>query len=288
MRKTIIIICLYLSICVFLPYPITLLMQDKNNNEDKSGEPVQKSISEMEDYIVSRMAPYYMPGDSGEFLKALAIVIRTGEGLSDEDGLWVPECWSYSMMQENWGEYYPAYYEAIMTAIRDTDGIVMTMETGKVKPYFCRLSAGYTRIMEGSNLAMVGCNEDLSSPEYLSVVTLSGEKILSLIKKEYPTLRVHDNILNSIQIVSRDEAGYITEVMVGNINMSGDDLARVLGLNSGNFIITNSGDGLVFTVKGIGMGYGMSLYSARKKAQTGAGYREILFYYYKNIVIEDV
>ena len=73
--------------------------------------------------------------------------------------------------------------------------------------------------------------------------------------------------------------------MVGNLTLSGDELAEVLSLPSGNFIISSGGDNVIFTVKGIGAGYGMSLYSARKKAASGAGYEEILYYYYKNIQI---
>ena len=286
MRKIIIIICLYLIVCMLIPYPITLVMkgnEPKKSDEDKE---VGNELSELNDYIFKTMAPYYEEGDSGEFLKALAIVIRTYYENNEGGDFFSPENWTYSRMKENWGEYYPAYYEAILTAIEETEGIVMTMESGEVRPYFCRLSAGYTRMLEGSCLAMVGCNEDLNSPNYMTVVTLSGEKVLEKIKKHYDDVKLQGNVLDSFQIVSRDEAGYVTELMLGNIIMSGDDAAKIFGLASGNFIISVSGENLVFTVKGMGSGYGMSLYSARKKAAAGAGYRELLFYFYKNINID--
>ena len=46
-------------------------------------------------------------------------------------------------------------------------------------------------------------------------------------------------------------------------------------------------DNMIFTVKGIGCGYGMSLNTARHKANSGAGYEEILYYFYKNIELKD-
>ena len=252
----------------------------------RENDEVGNRLSDVNDYIFKTMAPYYEEGDSGEFLKALAIVVRTYYENNEGEDFFSPENWTYSQMKENWGEYYPAYYEAILTAIEETDGIVMTMESGEVKPYFCRVSAGYTRRLEGSCLAMVGCSEDLNSLQYMTVITLTGEKALEKIKKYHDDIRLQGDILDSFQIVSRDEAGYVTELMIGNVIMSGDDAAKIFGLPSGNFIITVSGESLVFTVKGVGSGYGMSLYSARKKAAAGAGYRELLFYFYKNINID--
>ena len=285
MRKIIIVICLYLIVCVLIPYPITLIMKGKGPTKDGDEKEAGKEISDLNDYIVKTMAPYYEEGDSGEFLKALAIVVRTYYENNEGVDFFSPESWTYTQMKENWGEYYPAYYEAILTAIEETEGKVMTMESGEVRPYFCRVSAGYTRRLEGSSLTMVSCNEDLNSPEFLSVMTISGDKALEKIKKVYD-VRLQGDILESYQIVSRDEAGYVTELMIGNIIMSGDEAAKIFGLASGNFIISLNGDSMVFTVKGVGCGYGMSLHTARKKAAAGAGYRELLFYFYKNISID--
>ena len=265
MRKIIIVICLYLIVCVLIPYPITLIMEGNGSKKDKDEKEVFDDLSDLNDYIVKTMAPYYKEGDSGEFLKALAIVVRTYGENNEGDDFFSPESWSYTQMKENWGEYYPAYYEAILTAIEETEGIVMTMESGEVKPYFCQVSAGYTRSLSGSCLAMAGCSEDLNSPDYMTVVTLSGETVLEKIKKFHDDIRLQGDILDSFQIVSRDEAGYVTEFMIGNIIMSGDEAAKIFGLASGNFIISVSGDSMVFTVKGVGSGYGMSLYSSRKK-----------------------
>ena len=286
MRKIIIVICLYLIVCVLIPYPITLLMKGNGPKKDRTENEVYEELSDLNDNMVKIMAPYYEEGDGGEFLKALAIVVRTYYENNEGEDFFSPESWTYTQMKENWGEYYPAYYEAISAAIEETDGIVMTMESGEVKPYFCRVSAGYTRRLEDSCLAMVGCNEDLNSPEYLTVVTLSGEMVMEKIKKYHEDVKLQGDVLESFQIVSRDEAGYVTEFMIGNIIMSGDEAAKIFGLASGNFIISVSGDSMVFTVKGVGSGYGMSLYSARKKAAAGAGYRELLFYFYKNISID--
>lgn len=297
MRKTVLFIFLYFAICLMIPYLVTMLMggscrgnkADETANAVVATKDIESEITDVTDYTLRTVAAYYKAGDSAEFLKALAIVARTysnitkGDGTGEASAAMVPDTLTYSKMQEKWGEYYPAYYEAISTAVQDTEGIIMTMEEGYMLPYFCELSAGYTRSIENSCLVMTGCSEDLKSKDYLSVISYTQNEVKARISKKYSSFQCDDKLSNSFQIISRDEAGYITSIMVGNLTMSGDEFAQLLELNSGNFMISADGDNITFTVKGVGSGYGMSLYTARQKAAAGAGYEEILYYFYKNI-----
>ncbi len=297
MRKTVVLIFLYFAICLMIPYLITILMggnckgskPDEIANAVVSTKDIESEITDVTDYTIRTVAAYYKAGDSAEFLKALAVVARTysnitkGDGTGETSAAMVPDTFTYSKMREEWGDYYPAYYEAISSAVQDTEGIVMTMEQGELLPYFCELSAGYTRSIENSCLVMTGCSADLESKDYMSVVSYKQKEVADRISKKYSNFQYEDKISNSFQIISRDEAGYITSIMIGNLTMSGDEFAEIMDLNSGNFMISTDGDNITFTVKGVGAGYGMSLYTARQKAAAGAGYEEILYYFYKNI-----
>ena len=297
MRKTVFIIILYFAICLIIPYLVTIAMGGSCKGNLTTGvantvnptQGMESEITDVTDNIIRTVAAYYKAGDSAEFLKALAIVARTYENTMEGDGTgktpaaFVPERFTYSEMLSTWGDYYPAYYEAVSKAVIDTEGIVMKMQDGEMLPYFCLLSAGYTREISGSCLVMTGCEQDLQSADYLSIVTYSKSDVSAKIKSKYSDMSFKGEISDSIQVISRDEAGYVSEIMVGNLTLSGDEFAKIMELKSSNFMITSGEENMIFTVKGIGCGYGMSLYTARQKANAGAGYEEILYYFYKNI-----
>lgn len=299
MRKTVLLFISYFAICLMIPYLVTILMGGSCNG-NKSGEvantvvstkDIESEITDVTDYTIRTVAAYYKAGDSAEFLKALAIVVRTcsnitkGDGTGNASAAMLPDSYTYKEMQDKWGEYYPAYYEAISEAVKDTEGIIMTMKEGTMLPYFCEISAGYTRSVVNSCLVMTNCSKDLESDDYNTLVSYKQSEVESRIKKKYPDFHYEDKIANAFQIISRDEAGYVTNIMVGNLTLSGDEFAELLSLNSGNFMISAEAENITFTVKGVGLGYGMSLYTARQKAAAGAGYEEILYYFYKNIVL---
>ena len=89
----------------------------------------------------------------------------------------------------------------------------------------------------------------------------------------------------NIQIVSRDEAGYVQTVMAGTEEYSGDETAAALGLPSPAFSVSRTETGLKFVDKGSGHGYGLSQWGANKLAAEGQDAAAILSYYYKNITI---
>lgn len=301
MRKTVFISILYFAICLMIPYLITIAMGGSCNGSETTGvantvnptQGMESEITDVTDNVIRTVAAYYKAGDSAEFLKALAIVVRTyettmkGDGKGKTPAAFVPDKFTYSEMLSEWGDYYPAYYEAVSEAVLATDGITISAPEIRMLPYFCELSAGYTREIAGSCLIMTGCEQDLQSSDYLSIVTYSKSDVSSKIKLKYTDIKFKGEISESIQVISRDEAGYVSEIMVGNLTLSGDEFAEIMGLKSSNFMITSGDDNMIFTVKGIGCGYGMSLYTARQKASSGAGYEEILYYFYKNIELID-
>lgn len=87
-----------------------------------------------------------------------------------------------------------------------------------------------------------------------------------------------------LQIVEKTTGGYVVLIQVGNIVIDGDTFAGILNLASPSFIFQETGDGIRFTVKGRGNGYGLSIAGARQKAAAGESYQEILNYYFENIV----
>ena len=119
-------------------------------------------------------------------------------------------------------------------------------------------------------------NQDLSLSEIADEIEISRQGVHDFIKRGRAILADYEKKLG---LMAR-----FCEIKKNLKNIQEDlQLIDRSDLNSGNFMISTEGENITFTVKGIGAGYGMSLYTARQKAAAGAGYEEILYYFYKNI-----
>ncbi len=95
-----------------------------------------------------------------------------------------------------------------------------------------------------------------------------------------------DQVPGMIQIGGRDSSGYVTQVQIGNVQFSGDEVRYALGIQSPCFSFEDYGGNIRAEVKGIGHGYGFSQFAANKKAQEGWTYRELLDYFYPGTSLE--
>ncbi len=119
-------------------------------------------------------------------------------------------------------------------------------------------------------------------------------------------------VLKGLSIKTRNAAGYITAIELQYENTSEilrneNDIRRVLGvyqteiqLNNGQsrtdismvpsacFEVAEISDGkIVLRGGGFGHGIGMSQYGAKSMAEQGHNYKEIIDYYYENVVVEE-
>lgn len=118
-------------------------------------------------------------------------------------------------------------------------------------------------------------------------------------------------VLQGLSIKARNEAGYITAIELQYANTTEilrneNDIRRALGayqkeihLNNGQirtdlsmvpsacFEVAEVSDGkIVLRGGGFGHGIGMSQYGAKGMAELGYGYKDIIEYYYENVVVE--
>ncbi len=299
MRKTVLKIIIYITSCLIVPFIITMFMTGVC--EDTQGSQTAKTvitqndrvtrITDMTEYVMGAVAAYYKAGDSTEFLKAFAVVARTYGEYVKGDGAMVNSAdlaltsFTAKEMKAAWGEDYDTYYQAVKQAVDETEGQTMTCDGELIMPYFHQISAGMTRKASEKYLAAVDCSGDMENEDYISIVEYSESDVSEKLGRKWEDISLEGGVAEAFQIIERDDAGYVSELMVGNITMSGDELASCLGLPSSSFSVSSTAGNVVFTVKGNGSGYGMSLCNARSQAASGAGYQEILNYYYKNIQI---
>ena len=242
----------------------------------------------LEMYVMG-ILPGQMPAAyEEEALKAQAVVIRTNllresmEFYGTED----PKAAAASLrerdlqemgftyytpgeLEELWGyDQFEWYEERIEKAVEDTAGEILAVEGKPVDLPFHAVSAGRTR--EGSLLGEsytylepVECPGDVEAADYLKIQTVQ--------------------LNESLEIRKRDEAGYVTEVRLGEEVLTGEEFRSRFSLNSSCFTAERVEDGVRITTKGLGHGLGLSMYQANLQALKGCSYLEILSYFYKNV-----
>ena len=272
-----------LIILILLPYVAAVF---RTGSMTGTGETVREM--DLED-LVAEILPAQMPVNyEEEALKAQAVVIRTnllreamefygsetmGEAAAalqekDLDALgfshYTPEeqlkLWGYDSLER--------YGEKCASAAEDTAGLVLTENGAPVDLPYHAVSAGKTRdgsLLGGgyAYLESVDCSGDLQSADYLKIVTLD--------LSEVP------------EILSRDAAGYVTEVRLGEEVWGGEEFRSRYGLGSSCFTAEKTEEGVRVTTKGLGHGLGLSMYQANLQALSGMQFQEILQYFYKGL-----
>ncbi|MCI8513021.1 MAG: SpoIID/LytB domain-containing protein [Lachnospiraceae bacterium] len=290
---------LWLAVLLFLfPYVFTLIYHGKadpiSEELPKSGRSVLladgKTLVDLEQFVLY-MAAAQIPEDYGaEALKCQAVLARTylyremGEERTIEAGELGAAYLDEAGMEKLWGNRYSENRRKYEEAVLATEGQTLRYEGAYLSGVFHRISAGTTR--DGGEafpyLKAMESPEDIQAEGYLSVRTLSfSEAAKALAAQAGGGFSLSsETLLSQLQIVKRDGAGYVEEVLAGVRTFSGDEIASAFGLPSPCFSWEEYGGNLRITCKGQGHGYGLSQWGAKIKGENGYTYREILSFYF--------
>lgn len=228
-----------------------------------------------------------------EALKAQAVVERTYMarrilGIQKQGAI---VGYTEEEMKVLWGEEsYQRIYNKYKEAVDATRGKIIVYNNQPIEALYHKSSSGRTRDGESVYKQEIPYLKSVESS--VDVITdqvkWNKEEVVRKIKEKYPDLVAEAEYLESqIQIVSKDQAGYVDAIQVGNITLTGEEFKNMLGLPSCAFKIYHSGEELIFDVKGSGTGIGLSQNGANELAKQGMLYEDIIKHYYTDISIED-
>ena len=258
---------------------------------------------DLEEYLPGVLAVEIPAQYEPEALKAQAVIARTyirkqmketKEGtLEIQESALDLDYPQLEQLRQKWGtEEFPALYEKLEIAVKDTKGMVITYEGDYIDPMFCRTSAGMTRQGDENHpyLEPVECPGDPQAPGFTQILAWDAREFAQLVNQIPPgageaetAAILPEQIPESIQIVEREEGGYVRQISIGGRLLSGEAVRYGLGLNSCAFELEGQGDGVGARVRGSGHGYGLSQTEANRKAKEGWTAEEILKHFYKNI-----
>lgn len=196
--------------------------------------------------------------------------------------------------KERWGDSYEEWESALEEAEKAIRGQTLQEDGALLCSTYFAISSGSTDdaadVWGGdySYLKPAASPGDVFADGYLSQASFSLSDASKAITDAYPDAKPGDDTSQWITNVERTGSGTIRKADLCGEEVTGTQLRNVFGLRSANFTWEEKDGKLVFTVKGWGHNVGMSQNGARYMAENGAGYEEILSWYYpgSNLIID--
>lgn len=260
------ILCLCLIIAG-LPILMTLVFQgdeilldtDSNEIQHKSSHPDEEEKVAALVSILARDIPVTY---EEEAIRAQAVIVRTNyeyalsQGKAPETGLSVAE---QTKLFGN--ENYNRYYQKLENCLIDTEGEVLTYQGQEIEaPYFA-VSAEKTRGTELPYLKSAESIWDITSEDFLKVEFYDAGELVDTCNQAFPEAGLTaEDWVNTLVVTEREESGYVKTIQVGNSSVSGEEFRKAFSLNSACFYIREIDGRVRIVTKGLGHGYGLSIY----------------------------
>ena len=304
MRIKLSVLAVFAAVTFLSPMAVFLL-EDKQPKADAglSGTMLKLQNSAEEDafsvdlntYLCGALAAEGCAEMEAEALKAMAIVLRTYalkclQTNPDSPIVCGSSYWDEQTQKANWGSDYLTRYNKIASAVRGTDGSVITYDGDLIVPAYHKISSGTTESaadMWGRDVPyLIGASTsfDMLSPHYVSEVTLSSGQV----RERCGDLNIDftENIGNWFDAPVNTAGGSIKSIKLCGTEVAGQELAKRLGLASPCFTVSVQNGSFVFQVLGIGDGVGLSQNGADYLAEQGKSAGEILAYFYSGVQIQ--
>jgi len=263
----------------------------------------KKEIS-FDEYLLGVVAANMPAGYHMDALKAQAVIARTYslynirllyEKNPSQESFSTSELGlSYiglDMLEQFWGsDNYQEYFSKFENAVYATKGEVLVYDGELILPVFFDTGSGFTRSASEAwgidipYLVSVPSKQDVTSTNYLRIKEFPLSEFIAALKVYYPDINLSEgDFFEKVRIESRDSAGYVLKINIGDFSVSGEEFAKVTGLPSNHFYIENYEGNVRIICNGSGHGIGLSQYGANAMAKEGSSYREILEHYYTGV-----
>lgn len=194
-------------------------------------------------------------------------------------------------IKATYGNMADEYWDKITTAADSVMDYVLLYDREPIQAVYHSCSIGVTESAENvwqasvPYLVPVESEGDLVAPAAEAEVTFTSAEMRALLTAAFDGLVLGDNPALWLSPVSYTESGYIMDIKVGNLTVTGKEVRAALDLRSASFAISYDSAEDLFTIhtQGYGHGVGLSQYGADYMARQGADFKEILTHYYTGV-----
>lgn len=179
------------------------------------------------------------------------------------------------------------------TAVERTAGEILVYGGEPIEALYFSTSNGYTENSEDVFPAKLPYLRSVHSPWDKAGSPRAEETFEMKLSEFYErlgveTVKVGAGGGSSIQVLERTEGQRVKRMRAGDLQLTGVEARRLLGLRSAAFEWEIRGGVIRLTVYGSGHGVGMSQWGAEGLAKAGFDARRILKHYYTDVEIEQV
>ncbi len=258
------------------------------------------------DFCCGALATEIEPDIPKEAIKAQAVAIHTYYSYirsksraenKDYDFECNTKIWetyvSQDELKEKWGETFDDSYKAIRDAVDDVSNIFVIYDNSLCMTKYFEISSGNTNSYKeiyGTDIPYLVSTPspfDTVANNYKTKKELTISEVDNAIKSKFSNYKPNNDVNKNISNIVKNDYGTVLSLTLGNIELTGKEIADILKLRSNAFEVTISNDSYIFVTYGYGENIGMSQFGACKMAEQGNSYIEILQYYYPNTEISE-
>lgn len=294
------IVVIVLVVSVILPCVITMSWSGRVGMADSSLQKIGVDVvmkdgkkMDVEEFIPCVIMSQLGDNGQDEAIKAQMVLVRTrilrkagtnkSVDVEDINFSYI----TYEQLNEMYGDDFNKIYNHLMELENATKHQVIKYNGEIINPVYHSVSAGKTRDGKKDYLKAVESEADITAEDFLYIEYYTPDEFEELLKKIDDKIVINkENPMEGISILAEDETGYISEVNIGELKISGDDFYKKLKLNSPCFIIEKFNEVVRIVTKGKGHGKGLSICGAEAMAREGSGYKDILMHYFTGVTIE--
>lgn len=241
----------------------------------------------MDDYLYGVIGSEMPVSYELEALKAQCVAARTfvvQRNLQVDDTVQTQVYHDDEQLKQIWKTEYATNKEKVLKAIHETEDEIITYKGKPISALFYSSSCGKTANAEEywtnalPYLKSVDSSWDQNSKEYLQTIQIS--------EKEFSNKLGFMNIVSSIDHIHFYQSGYIKDLTIDGVILTGREVREKLNLRSSCFSIKKENGIYYITTKGYGHGVGMSQVGAQHMALKKADYKKIIHHYYTDVNIE--
>lgn len=259
------------------------IVLNNNNNE--------KETIEFNEYLIGVLACEMPASFELEALKAQAIASRTyayylinhDKNITNDTST---QCMlNKSQMKENWQNDFDLYYNKLLTAVMQTNNVVLKYDNEIIPAYYFSMSNGYTEDSKyvfnetKDFLKQVDSHYEENNKNFIKETTFSKENFCSLLQIDCSDININN--------INRSSSNRVIDLLINDKKFTGVEIRKKLNLRSTDFDI-EIGDDVKITTRGYGHGVGMSQYGANYMAKEGKSYEDILKHYYQGVIISSI
>lgn len=203
-----------------------------------------------------------------------------------------PENYNEKAWRERWGENFDKHFKTLNTAVDAVFGTTMCYDGALIMAAYHAISCGQTESAENvwdtalPYLQSVPSTGDALAEDFTSVCTFTTAELAAALANT-PHVQLSGDAAGWLGEIERTQAGTVKRLTIGQVDFTGRELRKLLGLRSAAFDATYKDGVFTFTAQGFGHGVGMSQYGAGYLARQGMRYDEILRYYYTGVTLRN-